>query len=137
MFYFGCRLLTSLLSEFLNLCLNMFQNIPTKFSSKYSNLLHKDMELKLRNGYTLPVEIDLVNSQMRGVKCFFKHLELRGGELILFEYFGRSKFNVYIIGSNGSEIPYPEIAGGLPAIGDYVLFLKIWTSSIKTYKLVI
>ncbi|KAL1828955.1 hypothetical protein ACET3Z_007367 [Daucus carota] len=91
-------------------------NIPTKFSSKYSNLLHKDMELKLRNGYTLPVEIDLVNSQMRGVKCFFKHLELRGGELILFEYFGRSKFNVYIIGSNGSEIQYPEIAGGLPAI---------------------
>lgn len=75
------------------------------------------MELHLRNGYNLPVQIDLVNSKMTGLLCFFKHFELKGGEYLLFEYFGRFKFNVYIIGTNGSEIQYPDLINCLPAIG--------------------
>ena len=75
------------------------------------------MELKLRNGYILPVQIDLVSSEMMGLLCFFKHFDLKGGEYMIFEYFGRFKFNVYIIGSDGSEIRYPEMNNCLPAIG--------------------
>lgn len=93
------------------------QKLPAKFCSKYTNLLHDEMELHLRNGYNLPVQIDLVNSKMTGLLCFFKHFELKGGEYLLFEYFGRFKFNVYIIGTNGSEIQYPDLINCLPAIG--------------------
>ncbi|XP_063942419.1 uncharacterized protein LOC108208451 isoform X2 [Daucus carota subsp. sativus] len=91
-------------------------NVPIKFCSKYSNLLHDEMELQLRNGYILPVQIDLVSSEMMGLLCFFKHFDLKGGEYMIFEYFGRFKFNVYIIGSDGSEIRYPEMNNCLPAI---------------------
>ncbi|KAL1826918.1 hypothetical protein ACET3Z_005330 [Daucus carota] len=66
------------------------------------------MELKLRNGYILPVQFDAVKCELKGVMWFFKELELEGGEILLFEYFGRFKFMVYIIGRCGSEITYPE-----------------------------
>ena len=46
-----------------------------------------------------------------------------GGELLLFEYFGRYNFNIYIIGSNASEINYP-LEGFLPRIGDICHFLN-------------
>lgn len=76
------------------------------------------MELKLRNGYIQPVELDLVNCNMKGVSGFFKFFDLKGGELIMFEYFGRSKFNVYIIGTNLSEIRYPDIVDCSAGIGE-------------------
>ena len=66
------------------------------------------MELKLRNGYIVRVQLDLVKGQMAGLLWFFKDMELSGGELLLFEYFGRLNFNVYIIGCSGSEINYPD-----------------------------
>ena len=87
---------------------NMVQKLPTQFCSKYSDVLHESMELKLRNGYILPVQFDVVKCELKGVLWFFKDLELEGGEILLFEYFGRFKFNVYIIGRNGSEINYPD-----------------------------
>lgn len=97
--------------------LYLSQKVPRQFCSKYSDLLHSEMELKLRNGYVQSVELDLVNYVMKGVLGFFKNFELKGGEVIVFEYFGRSQFNVYIIGTDFSEIRYPDIVGCLPSIG--------------------
>ena len=66
------------------------------------------MELNLRNGYILPVQVDAVKCELKGVLWFFKDLEMEGGEILLFEYFGRLKLSVYIIGRTGSELNYPE-----------------------------
>lgn len=82
------------------------------------------MELKLRNGYIQYVELDFVNCHMKGVLCFFKIFELKGGDLIMFEYFGHCKFNVYIIGTDCSEIRYPDIVNYLPGIGEYSIPFK-------------
>ncbi|KAL1808431.1 hypothetical protein ACET3Z_025421 [Daucus carota] len=82
--------------------------LPVQFCSKYSEVLYESMELKLRNGYILRVELDLVKCEMKGFLWFFRDMDLRGGELLLFEYFGRFSFNVYIIGDNGAEISYPD-----------------------------
>ncbi|WOG81910.1 hypothetical protein DCAR_0101066 [Daucus carota subsp. sativus] len=90
--------------------------VPRQFCSKYSDSLHDEMELKLRNGYIQHVELDFVNCHMKGVLCFFKIFELKGGDLIMFEYFGHCKFNVYIIGTDCSEIRYPDIVNYLPGI---------------------
>ncbi|WOH00721.1 hypothetical protein DCAR_0520095 [Daucus carota subsp. sativus] len=81
---------------------------PANFMLKYSSLLDDSMEIKLRNGYIQPVQVDKSKCQMKGVKWFFNTLELKGGELLVFEYFGRSRINLYIIGSNGTEIRYPD-----------------------------
>ncbi|KAL1818396.1 hypothetical protein ACET3Z_013265 [Daucus carota] len=82
--------------------------LPVQFCSKYSEVLYESMELKLRNGYILRVQLDLVKGEVKGFLWFFKDMELSGGELLLFEYFGRFSFNVYIIGDNGAEISYPD-----------------------------
>ncbi|WOH01231.1 hypothetical protein DCAR_0520612 [Daucus carota subsp. sativus] len=82
--------------------------LPKQFCLKHIDKLQDSMELKLRNGYILPVQFDAVKCELKGVMWFFKELELEGGEILLFEYFGRFKFMVYIIGRCGSEITYPE-----------------------------
>ena len=84
---------------------------------KYNTLITDSMELKLRNGYVQPVQIDKERCLIKGVLSFFKNMELNGGELLLFEYFGRYNFHIYIIGSNGSEIQYP-LESILPGIGE-------------------
>lgn len=88
--------------------------IPRSFCSKYAHDLHEDMELKLRNGYVLPVKFDHSRGVFKGLLCFFKHFKLNGGELLVFEYFGRYNINVYILGSNLSEIKYPDFKFNMP-----------------------
>lgn len=87
---------------------NLLQRLPKQFCLKHIDKLQDSMELKLRNGYILPVQFDAVKCELKGVMWFFKELDLEGGEILLFEYFGRFKFMVYIIGRCGSEITYPE-----------------------------
>ena len=67
------------------------------------------MHLKLRNGYIIPVKFDKSKGILKGLMWFFKQFELKGGEILLFEYFGRYNINVYILGTNCSEIRYPDI----------------------------
>ncbi|WOH14957.1 hypothetical protein DCAR_0934487 [Daucus carota subsp. sativus] len=99
--------------------------LPTKFCLKYNDVLLDSMELKLRNGYILRVEVDAVKCELKGVLWFFNDMELEGGEVLLFEYFGRFKFNVYILGRNGSEINYldkvhclQQCSSGIVTLGD-------------------
>ena len=85
----------------------------------------------MRNGYVQPIQIDMEKCLIKGVFPFFKNMELNGGELLLFEYFGRYNFHIYIIGSNGSEIRYP-VEATLPGIGDQtVLFFLVCYSVLK------
>ena len=46
---------------------------------KYNTLITDSMELKLRNGYVQPVQIDKERCLIKGVLCFFKNMELNGG----------------------------------------------------------
>ena len=71
----------------------------------------------------LHVEFEKNRGMLKGVLCFFKNFELKGGELLVFEYFGRSNINVYILGANCSEINYPnnmfQWFECLPSLGKY------------------
>ena len=87
----------------------MLQSLPREFCAKYGHLLQSTVDLKLRNGYVIPVEFDMSKGILNGVLCFFKYLELKGDEWLLFQYFGRYYINVYVIGSNCSEVNYPYI----------------------------
>lgn len=86
----------------------MKQTLPNAFYSKYSNRLVGHVELNLRNGYVLPLRLDYNTGVLNGFLVFFMELELKGGEFMLFEYFGRYNFNVYLLGTNGTEIDYPH-----------------------------
>ncbi|KAK1370405.1 hypothetical protein POM88_036497 [Heracleum sosnowskyi] len=83
--------------------------IPSVFCSKYGNRLSGSVHVIVRNGYRLPVEFDCSKGNLKGFLNFFKHFNLKGGEMLLFEYYGRYDLNVYIIGSHCSEIEYPHI----------------------------
>ncbi|XP_063938707.1 uncharacterized protein LOC135148264 [Daucus carota subsp. sativus] len=82
--------------------------LPNAFYSKYSNRLVGHVELNLRSGYVLPLRLDYNTGVLNGFLVFFMELELKGGEFMLFEYFGRYNFNVYLLGTNGTEIDYPH-----------------------------
>ncbi|WOH10833.1 hypothetical protein DCAR_0730306 [Daucus carota subsp. sativus] len=82
--------------------------LPRRFCEKYGSRLVSSVHLKVRNGYVLHVEFEKNRGMLKGVLCFFKNFELKGGELLVFEYFGRSNINVYILGANCSEINYPN-----------------------------
>ncbi|KAK1377015.1 hypothetical protein POM88_033208 [Heracleum sosnowskyi] len=83
--------------------------IPYDFCSKYGNRLSGSLHVIVRNGYRLPVEFDCSKGNLKGFLKFFKDFNLKGGEMLLFEYYGRYDLNVYIIGSHCSEIEYPHI----------------------------
>ncbi|KAK1395837.1 TF-B3 domain-containing protein [Heracleum sosnowskyi] len=83
--------------------------IPSDFCSKYGNQLPASFHVILRNGYRLPVDFDRRRGILKGFLWFFNHFDLKGGEMLLFEYYGRYDLNVYIIGTNCSEIEYPSI----------------------------
>ncbi|KAK1399862.1 hypothetical protein POM88_009725 [Heracleum sosnowskyi] len=83
--------------------------IPSDFCSKYGNRLPASFHVILRNGYRLPVDFDQRRGILKGFLWFFNHFDLKGGEMLLFEYYGRYDLNVYIIGTNCSEIEYPHI----------------------------
>ncbi|KAK1384932.1 hypothetical protein POM88_022667 [Heracleum sosnowskyi] len=73
--------------------------IPSDFCSKYGNRLSGSLHVIVRNGYRLPVEFDCSKGNLKGFLKFFKHFNLKGGEMLLFEYYGRYDLNVYIIGN--------------------------------------
>ncbi|KAK1368761.1 TF-B3 domain-containing protein [Heracleum sosnowskyi] len=83
--------------------------LPSDFCSKYINRLPGSFHLILRTGYRLPVFFNKGRLILNGVYCLFRDFGLKGGEMLLFEYFGREDINVYIIGINGSEVEYPHV----------------------------
>lgn len=44
---------------------------------------------------------------LTGLYYLYNHFGFKGGEMLVFEYYGGSDFIVYIIGMDGSEIEYP------------------------------
>ncbi|KAL1833681.1 hypothetical protein ACET3Z_003332 [Daucus carota] len=83
--------------------------LPADFCLKYGHRLLSTVDLKLRNGYVLSVEFDRSLGRLNGVSDLFQYLELKGGELLLFEYFGRYNMNIYVMNTNCSEMNYPDI----------------------------
>ena len=107
-----------------------------EFCVKYGHLLPSTVDLKLRNGFVVPVELDRSKGVLNGVLCFFKYLKLKGDEWLLFEYSGRYYLNVYIIGSNCSEMNYPDVIDPfkecIPQLGELV-FLLILNKDYQHY----
>lgn len=65
--------------------------------------------LKFRNGYEIPVNLNDDDWTIYGVSNLYEDFGLNGGEMLVFEFNGKSDFNVYVIGSDLTEIQYPNI----------------------------
>ena len=94
--------------------------------SQYGGRLQECFLMKFRNGYELPVYFSDDQWTISGVSNLYEDFGLNGGEMLLFEFNGKSDFNVYVIGSNLTEIEYPNIVHYLqknrPRVGKIWLF---------------
>lgn len=79
------------------------------FWEKMGPTLPTNLHLKLRTRYLLPLDLDKRRGVLQGFCEFYNNLRLKGGEFLVFEYYGHFGLNVYILGSNCSEIEYPPI----------------------------
>ena len=68
--------------------------------------------LEFRNGYRVQITFSYDSGTFLGVQCLYDDFNLEGGELFLFQYNGVDGFNVYLIGTDFSEIDYPAIVHG-------------------------
>nr|XP_017220882.1 PREDICTED: uncharacterized protein LOC108197702 [Daucus carota subsp. sativus] len=85
--------------------------LPTAFHSKYGDRLLDTVDMRLRNGYVVPLKLDKSRGVLSGFLVFFLNFELkggRGGDLLVFEYFGQYHINAHILSANGSEMRYPK-----------------------------
>lgn len=83
--------------------------LPSDFKLKYGDKLPPEFELKLRTGYNLPIDYDKNTGLMKGMSIFYRHFAFKGGEVLVFEYYGRFDLNLYILGADCCEIEYPMI----------------------------
>ncbi|WOH06079.1 hypothetical protein DCAR_0625502 [Daucus carota subsp. sativus] len=81
--------------------------LPEKILSQYGNKLPKNLLLKFRNGYEIPVSNFEEGGLIYGISSLYEDFEMEPGQLLVFEYDGQSGFNVYVIGKNLVEIDYP------------------------------
>ena len=44
-----------------------------------------------------------------GMSTFYSDFGFKGGEVLVFEYYGQSDMNVYVLGLHSCEIDYPMI----------------------------
>ena len=87
----------------------MLQKLPFDFQQKYANMLPQEFGLNLRTGYRLPVHFDKITGIMMGMSTFYSDFGFKGGEVLVFEYYGQSDMNVYVLGLHSCEIDYPMI----------------------------
>ncbi|KAK1397958.1 TF-B3 domain-containing protein [Heracleum sosnowskyi] len=88
-------------------------SIPPEFCFKYDDRMALAFNLILRTGYRLPVRFNPDKGTLDGLLPLYRDLGLNGGELLVFEYYGRFDMNLYVIGSNSSEIDYPHMVHDL------------------------
>lgn len=68
-----------------------------------------NLKVKIRNGYKFGVIYDREKSVFVGFGMFFSQFGLIGGETLVFEYIDDHRFKMYIVGSDGCEIYYPDV----------------------------
>lgn len=83
--------------------------MPRVYCISYRDTLPNTFRLRLRTGYEFWVDFDKGKQKLKGMSLFFKHFNLKGGESLVFDYCGGYNFNVFILGSDFSEIDYPSI----------------------------
>ncbi|KAK1372883.1 hypothetical protein POM88_029076 [Heracleum sosnowskyi] len=81
--------------------------IPSSFCTQFADRIRPKFHLKLRTGFLVPVEFDKRRGVLMGLGSFFNQFNFKGGEMLVFEYFGRLDFNLSVLGNNCSEIEYP------------------------------
>ncbi|KAK1364110.1 TF-B3 domain-containing protein [Heracleum sosnowskyi] len=81
--------------------------IPSSFCTQFGERIRSKFHLKLRTGFLVPVEFDKRRGVLMGLGSFFNQFDFKGGEMLVFEYFGRLDFNLSVLGTNCSEIEYP------------------------------
>ena len=82
------------------------QFVPQKFCDIQKEYLKAKWILTMKNGHRMYVVYDRVNRKLSGMRKLFNDFGLIGGEILIFQYVDGSNFNVYIIGSDCSEIDY-------------------------------
>lgn len=106
--------------------------------NEYGGRLPKSFLLKFRNGYELPVDLNDDDWTMYGFSTLYEDFGLNGGEMLLFEFTGKTDFNVYVIGSNLTEIKYPNIVHYLqknrPRVGKICLFYYIILTTLLLFE---
>ncbi|KAK1351601.1 hypothetical protein POM88_054173 [Heracleum sosnowskyi] len=88
-------------------------SIPPEFCFKYDDRMALAFNLILRTGYRLPVRFNPDKGTLDGLLPLYRDLGLNGGELLVLEYYGRFDMNLYVIGTNSSEIDYPHMVHDL------------------------
>ena len=83
--------------------------MPQKLLSKYGNIILKYFLLKFLNGYQILVMHNEEKGAVTGISTLYADLDLKAGEMIVFEFDGSSNFNVYVIGTDLLEIEYPAV----------------------------
>lgn len=85
------------------------QKFPSEILSRLGHRFQPHFSLKFRNGYELPVVLNAEHSTVCGLSTLYDDFELRGGEMLVFEFDGVSGFNVHVIGNDNLEIEYPNL----------------------------
>ncbi|KAK4488351.1 hypothetical protein RD792_004109 [Penstemon davidsonii] len=84
--------------------------IPTDFTRRYAQNLPSRVSVKVPDGLVWEVELVHSNGEFwleKGLEEFKKYYSLDFGHLLVFEYDGKSQFEVVIFDNTASEIEYP------------------------------
>ena len=65
--------------------------------------------MKFRNGYEILVVFHNEDGVISGISTMYEDFELEPGQMLVFEFDGSYHFNVYVIGTDFSEIEYLPI----------------------------
>lgn len=84
-------------------------SIPASFTNAFGERLPSSFQLKLRNGFLVPVDFDKRRGILKGLSSLYEKFNLNGGEMLVFEYYGRVHLNVYVLGTDCCEIEYPMV----------------------------
>ena len=84
--------------------------MPSKILSKYGSRIQDCFLLKFRNGYEIPVVFHREEGVISGLSTLYEDFELEPGQMLVFEFDRSYHFNVYGIGTDFSEIEYPQVA---------------------------
>ena len=85
------------------------QYLPSKILSKYGSRIQDCFLLKFWNGYEIPVVFHREEGVISGLSTLYEDFELEPGQMLVFEFDGSYHFNVYGIGTDFSEIEYPQV----------------------------
>ncbi|KAK4488350.1 hypothetical protein RD792_004108, partial [Penstemon davidsonii] len=99
--------------KFFKIIVNPQENklkIPTDFTRRYAQNLPSRVSVKVPDGLVWEVELVHSNGEFwleKGLEEFKKYYYLDFGHLLVFEYDGKSQFEVVIFDNTASEIEYP------------------------------